>query len=309
MRLGDPPSERREEAIDGLLTLASDKRGEVRAIAYETLGELGETRALESLLDGFDDPDPAARQAAVLAAGRVDPVQSLDAIAALLYEERPEMRFSGLWTLHETGLATPSHVVTGLRDPDPEVRQLAAQCVRDAQIVECRDHTAELLSDPSPDVRFAAACALAALGDSSGASLLREALGSADRAFDAAIALGDLRERGAVGDLTKLAHHRFRSPIIRAAAARALVLLGDPAGTAVIRRLVRSWRIEARQYAVELVGELGLVSLVPDLEGAMRRSAGRERPVYVSTLEQIADQSPEARRLLASLRQAEQSSS
>ena len=104
----------------------------------------------------------------------------------------------------------------------------------------------------------------------------------------------------------RLAKHRWRSPILRAAAARALVRLGDPAGVEVIRQIVRSWRIEARQYAVQLVGELELVSLVPDLARAFRRSRKAERPVYETTLEQLAPKSAEAKALLASLRQANQ---
>jgi hypothetical protein len=46
-----------------------------------------------------------------------------------------------------------------------------------------------------------------------------------------------------------------------------------------------------------------LVSLLPDLAKALRRSADTEQPVYEATLEQLAPQSPEARALLASMRQ------
>ncbi|MBW2374885.1 MAG: hypothetical protein JRF55_02690, partial [Deltaproteobacteria bacterium] len=85
-------------------------------------------------------------------------------------------------------------------------------------------------------------------------------------------------------------------------AARALVRLGDPAGIEVLRKLVRSWRIEARQYAVQLVGELELTALVPDLARALRRARRAERPVYETTLEQLAPKSDAAKALLASLR-------
>jgi HEAT repeat protein len=131
---------------------------------------------------------------------------------------------------------------------------------------------------------------------------LRDALDRPDRAFPAAIGLGDLGDRDSLDALQHLATRRWRSPILRAAAARALVLLGDPVGIEVIRKLVRSWRIEARQYAVQLVGELGLTSLVPDLGRALRRSRKAERPVYETTLEQLAPKSAEAKTLLASLR-------
>jgi HEAT repeat protein len=135
---------------------------------------------------------------------------------------------------------------------------------------------------------------------------LRAALARADRAFPAAIGLGDLEDRESLAALTHLAKHRWRSPILRAAAGRALVRLGDPAGMEVIRKIVRSRRIEARQYGIQLVGELGLTALVPDLARALRRSRKAERPVYETTLEQLAPKSAEAKALLASLRQADQ---
>ena len=149
--------------------------------------------------------------------------------------------------------------------------------------------------------------ALASLGDARGAPTLRASLARPDRAFPAAIGLGDLRDRDSADALLRLAGHRWRSPILRAAAARALVRLGDPEGARIIRTLVRSWRIEARQYAVQLVGELGLTTLVPDLARAFRRSRKAERPVYETTFEQLAPRSAEAKTLLASLRQANHS--
>ncbi len=168
-------------------------------------------------------------------------------------------------------------------------------------------HIASSLDGSSDAVRFAAATALATLGDARGAPTLRASLGQPDRAFAAAIGLGDIEDRDSLAALSRLATHPWRSPILRAAAARALVRLGDPAGTEVIRKLVRSWRIEARQYAVELVGELGLTSLIPDLARAFPKSRSNERPVYETTLEQLAPKSAEAMALLASLRQAKQS--
>ena len=86
------------------------------------------------------------------------------------------------------------------------------------------------------------------------------------------------------------------------AAAGALVRLGEPTGVEVIRKVVRSWKIEARQYAVELIGELGLTSLVPDLGRALRRSRPREHGVYEAALERLSPESAQAAALLASLR-------
>jgi len=300
-RLAEPPPGRRDEAVEGLLVLARDGVGGVREAAFEALGILGAIEGSEVLRNGFEDPHAGARQAAVLSFGRVAP-EGADAIAKLLDDPRPEMRFSAIWTLSSIGAGQADAIRAGLDDEDPEVRQLAAQCLGDLGDRASADPIAELLDDASEPVRFTAAASLASLGDSRGATILRKALRRAERAFPAAIGLGDLEDHDSRHDLLRLAKHRLRSPILRAAAARALVRLGEPAGTDVIRRMVRSWRIEARQYAVELVGELGLVSLVPDLARALRRSRERERPAYQSALEQLAPKSPEARALLASLR-------
>jgi HEAT repeat protein len=306
-RLGEPPSDRRDEAVQGLLVLARDDIGSVREAAYEALGVLAAIEALDTLLDSFGDQHMGARQAAVLAVGRVAPEEGADAIAALLEDPRPEMRFSAIWTLSYLGPGHTDRIAAGVGDQDEEVRLLAVQCLGELGATNNADAIAGLLEDPSDTVRFSAATSLAALGDTRGAATLRASLGWPERAFPAAIALGDLEDRDSLGALTQLARHRWRSPILRAAAARALVRLGDPAGIDVIRRIVRSWRIEARQYAVQLVGELGLTSLVPDLARAFRRSRKAERPVYEAALEQLEPKSPEAKALLASLRQANQS--
>ena len=306
-RLTEPPPERREEAMEGLFTLATDPVGAVREAAYEAIGELGERDALPRLLEAFGDAHFGARQAAVLAAGRVAPNEASGAIEALLEDDRPEMRFSAIWTLSRFEIARPERLSVALNDADDEVRLLAVECMGELNAKSHVEAMAALLEDPSDPVRFAAATALAALGDSRGASILRVALTNADRAFDAAIGLGNLEDHASLGDLAGLARHRFRSPILRAAAARALVMLGDPLGTRVIRDILRSWRIEARQYAVQLVGELGLISLLPDLAKALRRSADTAQPVYEATLEQLAPHSPEARALLASIRQTKHS--
>lgn len=180
---------------------------------------------------------------------------------------------------------------------------LAAQCLGELDDRQSADAIVRLLQDPSDPVRFTAAVALASLGDSRGASVLRAGLAHPDRAFTAAIGLGDLEDHESRSALLRLAKHRWRSsPILRVAAARALVKLGEPVGINVIRSVVRSWRIEARQYAVELVGELGLVDLVPDLARAIQKSRRRERAVYETALERLAPQSQEAEALLASLR-------
>ena len=114
-RLAEPPTERRNEAVQGLLVLAKDEIGAVREAAYESLGILVATGALGTLLNAFDDQHMSARQAAVLAAGRVAPEESLDAIAALLDDARPEMRFSAIWGISKVTTSGGSVAPRGMR--------------------------------------------------------------------------------------------------------------------------------------------------------------------------------------------------
>jgi HEAT repeat protein len=292
--------------VQGLLALASDEIGAVREAAYESLGVLGAIEALDVLINAFDDEHRGARQAAVLAAGRVAPEQAPDEIASLLEDSRPEMRFAAIWTLSCLGAGHSNRIAAALRDEDEEVRLLASRSLADLGATDHIDAIAVLLDDPSDAVRFGAATSLATLGDKRGAPALRAGLTRPEHAFAAAIALGDLADRDSLGDLARLAKQRWRSPTLRAAAARALVRLGEPEGAEVLRKIVRSWRIEARQYAVQLVGELGLISLVPDLARAFRRSRRSERSLYETVLEELAPNSPEAQALLASIRPSNQ---
>ena len=306
-RLAEPPDDRRQEAVDGLGVLTGDRVGAVREAAYEALGEIGAEDSLDLLIEAFEDVHLGARQAAVLAAGRVAPKQSAAAIEVLLEDSRPEMRFSAVWALSRFEGLRPELVHTALRDDDEEVRTLACECVGESGMAGHEDQVVSLLGDASGRVRFAASVALARLGDRRGLDVLKDSLRQRDRAFEAAVALGDLGDRSARPELTALANQRFGSPILRAAAARALTRFGDPLGERVIRRILRSWRIEARQYAVELVGELGLVSLVPDLARALRRDDASAHPVYEAALLRLAPRSSEARTLLASLDKANHS--
>ncbi|MEM9730811.1 MAG: HEAT repeat domain-containing protein [Myxococcota bacterium] len=301
-RLAEPPPGREDEAAEALRVLFADPVGPVRQTAFESAGELGADTLLPSLTIAFSDEDRGARQSAVLAAGRISPERSTPSIEALLEDERPEMRFSAVWTLTKIGRANPERIAPCLTDGDEEVRLVAVECLAELGSTAHADSIAARLDDPSPHVQFAAALSLAALHDGRGASLLRSSLADADRRFDAAVALGDIQDDSSRGALVAIAKKRVGSPIHRAAAARALVRLGDPLGTTVIRKILRSWRIEARQYAVELVGELGLDTLVPDLARALRKSRAVDLPVYETALERLAGQSRQARDLLASVR-------
>lgn len=300
-RLANADGEERGPAIAGLVVLAADPIGSVRQTALEGLGELGDPNSLQLVLRAFEDHDLGARQAAVMAAAKIAPEEAREAIVELLDDERPELRFAAVWTLSRRGLLAARDIEPCLRDGDPEVRALTALSLAEIGASELSGGVAELLDDPSDSVRFAAAKALALLGDSRGAGILRAALQVPSQTFEAAIALGDLHDPEAQRALETLARRRFASPILRAAAARALVKLGQPEGERILGAILRSRRIEGRLYAVELIGELGLLSLLEPLRAQLRKARETELPVYRETLRQLSASSETARALLASI--------
>ena len=175
-RLAEPPAGRESEAAEGLRALARDPDGEVRSLAFESIGLLQVVDAEEVLLLGFDDRYPPARQAAVMALAQIDPERASDSIAPLLTDPRPEMRFSALWALSMLGPRHAARIAAALDDRDPEVRLAAAQCLGELGVSELADRLAPVLDDPDKSVEFGVATTLASLGDPRGAPLLRAAL-------------------------------------------------------------------------------------------------------------------------------------
>lgn len=299
-RLAEPPPERADAALEGLLSLAHDPVGEIRRLAFESLGELRDTAALPVLVAGFDDRDPSARQAAVQAAVRVAPGEAKDVIEPLLDDIRADMRFQAVVALAQLNV-TPDVIAGRLTDTDAEVRAITA---RSLGVLDARRHAdavARLVHDPSPGTRFEATLTLAGFGDRRAIEPLRRALQHRDTMFEAATALGELKATEAREELAQLAGRRFISPILRAAAAGALLQLGDPRGVDALRAILRSWRIEARSFAAGLVGELEVTELLDDLIALARSRRRYDVGTMKASLACFAGKSAAADKALESL--------
>jgi HEAT repeat protein len=75
----------KEQAVLLLLELLQDERPEMRRTAAESLGKIGDPRAIDPLLALLSDREAAVREAAVLAIGRVQP-QVTDGVVLLLVQ-------------------------------------------------------------------------------------------------------------------------------------------------------------------------------------------------------------------------------
>jgi HEAT repeat protein len=130
--------------------------------------------------------------------------------------------------------------------------------------------------DRDPEVRAEAALALAALGDGSALRGLAEALELPELQLEALDAIGELRVHPLRDAVAALASSVLKPRWLKAAAGRALCRLGDELGVAALREVLRGLRRDGRSYAAEVVGELGLVALVPDLVRLAQRPRGAD---------------------------------
>ena len=166
-------------------------------------------------------------------------------------EEEP---FGGM---QRDGTAVPV-ILSGLEDPHPGVRRLSAEILEQLGMPQAVDALLKAVGDDDGEVRAAALRALAAT-DASAA--LQPALASLEDPLPEvrcqairALPRGDI---GQTGVLEKVRYLRDDpQPAVRARAAVAMALAGDPASaTAILSSLMADPTPEARALAVRAVGE------------------------------------------------------
>jgi hypothetical protein len=74
-------------AVDSLIGALSDKAAFVRCAAAEALGKIGDQRAVDSLIEATKDEDNLVRKSAVTALGQIGDGRAFDALAGCLADE------------------------------------------------------------------------------------------------------------------------------------------------------------------------------------------------------------------------------
>jgi HEAT repeat protein len=128
--------------------VVDDPSSEVRVAAAQTLGELGDPRAVTALLPALEDADDVVRVAALRSlALLVTPAVAMELLRAELHSPSATRRRASVYALARMILSGESaECLTGdlarlVEDPDADVRLALIQ-------------TAELLSDPRPMVAY-----------------------------------------------------------------------------------------------------------------------------------------------------------
>lgn len=305
-RLGRADASEREEALLGLAQLAGDVHPGVRATALAAIGLVGGEEDLGVVMAALSDHAAEVREFAALAAAQIGGDRALACLEEALKNPAPEVRFQAVAGVAELAPARAAPLLVPLLgDLDAEVRAQVISALANLDEPQLIGHIAGALDDDVPQVRLEAALALAGHDDTRGEKTLLEALDRRQRTGEVGRALARIGCRKAADILHALASAWFAPPHLRAELGAALVELGDPRGTAALRRVLRGIRPDARSYAVDLAREAGAEGVVPELAALARRPRGVDLLTLVEALARFAATFDQARGALTLLAESD----
>src|SRR5437870_1754514 len=167
--------------VNALIARLKDENAGVRRAAAQSLGQLGDIRAVPPLIAVLADSDGEVRSAAVDALADLEDPRAIGPIAGLLKDPVTDVKRNALGALShwEQGVPT-APVVALLDDGDADVRQRAAELAAERSVVAAIAQLRRLIDDPRSDVREAATEALGHLADPAARQALQAALQSPD---------------------------------------------------------------------------------------------------------------------------------
>ncbi|HVO10764.1 MAG TPA: HEAT repeat domain-containing protein [Vicinamibacteria bacterium] len=283
---------RRREAVAPLSALVRDSDNRVRLEVVDALRLLRDTSAAPALVVSLQDGDPRVRE------------QAISALVEI-YSERerggPIDRFLQGFSDEYDRASVPPYtpvdpaVFRGLagtlRDEQKHIRSESAYAIG---ILDGRSVVKDLvaaLQDPEPDVRAAAATALGKVGNADDGKALVPLLADQSTAVRnrAMQAIGVLRVRDAGPALREMFEQNRRRELGTRVLA-ALSRIGDPAQGDLFRELLSSSEPEWRRLAIEGMGRVADVSMLPSFKKDYQREKdGDVRLAYNFALVLLGD--------------------
>jgi HEAT repeat protein len=266
------------QALEGLLEGMKDSDPIVRsAAALAMVSFKKDPRVFETLVAGLKDDAFAVRGDAALALGRIEDDRVFDPLLNALLNGRPELREKAAMALGEMGDLRAIDGLRGsmMRDEKAEVRK----CAREALTVMARQ-VSKGLKDADPDVREMTADNLGKIQDPYPVPLLIEALGDEEPVVreNVAMALGLIGDRSATLPLIKLL--KDKRGYVRKHAAHALGLLKDPQAVDALLVAARDEQWFVRADVAWALGQIGsekalkvLMTMFNDQDRTVRQAA------------------------------------
>lgn len=280
----------------GLFSSLFGKKASPQAPAAEPPAQ-PEPTPLDELREGLESADGGARIDAareLLDRWRNGELQAAEVFAPrlpdLLDDAEPLVRISALQGVRllrkpENVQACESGVLALLADAVPQVRTAALWAAIRLPGDAARAQVRAALQSPEETLRFAAACALADVGDAAALPELSAALRDGYRRQEALSALMSLGDTSALPEVAALFDDESLGEFDRTLVAAAMVRFGDPRGAAHLVSRIET-DSDDRPIAAEWAGRLGVQDAVPALselaenegdpaQGAAIRALGR----------------------------------
>ena len=277
-------------AIERLLTLLSDKDGQVQKDVISVLGDLGDARAVEPLISVLVEPDSQLNEDAAMALGQLGDARAVEPLISALVRPDGLVSEAAAYALGELKDARGVEpLISALVRPDGQLNEDAATALGQLGDARAVEPLISALVRPDGQLNEDAAMALGQLGDARAVEPLISALVRPDGQLneDAAMALGQLGDARAVEPLISALVRP--DGLVSEAAAYALGELKDArAVEPLISALVRPDGLGSDTAAYTL-GELKDARAVEPLISALVKPVGRVSDAAAYALGELKD--------------------
>lgn len=177
----DSPLSSSEHTVSVLLESLRDESPDVRRTAAESLGKIGDPRAVDSILPLMHDPAAMVREASILAMGRLKPPATEGVVVLLtqaLEDPVESVRQAAVVAIGEIepGSRLLQPVIGLLRSPDVTVRRAAVQALLQVDSSQSVPALVAAGRDSDPEVRQGIVAVVGEWGGPAASSWLRERL-------------------------------------------------------------------------------------------------------------------------------------
>jgi HEAT repeat protein len=279
-------------AVEPLIECLRDERWEVRSLAVEALGKIGDPKAVPGLVALLDRADQA-EEVAIVALGRIITTDSVKALLARYKPIADSKNFSRDMKIKEVveGIDNPEAIpgaIEGLAMESDDSRRGAVIIL--AKIGgKAIEPLLDALKHRNEKVRSGAACALGKLGENVAVEPLIIALkdSSWEVRREAAFALGALNDPRAVDPLLACLMDNNRE--VRYKVAHALGNIGDLKALKPLIGRLKDEDLFVREFAAEALGKLGNSTAVKPLIACLNDEDESVRCASAEALGAIGD--------------------
>jgi HEAT repeat protein len=275
-------------AVEPLNRALNNSDETIRTAAARILGDIGDRRAVDPLIEALQDASPAVRDAAIESLSQFNAFEPL--VRALGHSHDSTAHTAALH-LQQGGSNAMEPVLAALDETEKQVRLAAVKILGEIGDARVTDRLGALLQEQDADIRMhavASLCKLKAVGH------LIAALDDQEPEVRARAAkkLGELEDERAVDSLTTILNDD--NDAVRREAVTALGRIGDVRAIEPLSRILgnndEDWDLQA--MAVTSLGEIGGQEAVEPLIAALDHKYEEIRADAATGLKSLHDNTP-----------------